>query len=71
MLFKRKNCFKSLVWEHGVIKGVFQRKYRFYSLLYLYINLLWVNGVGTVVAKEKKQHYQLGKERYLEDESLR
>ena len=54
MRFKLKKYFKSLVLKHGVIKGAFQRNYRSYSLLYLYINLLWVNGVGTVVAKERK-----------------
>ena len=68
MNFKLKNYFKSLVLKHGVIKGAFQRKYGFYSLLNLYMNLLGVNGVGTVVAKERKYSQQVNRI-YLEDDS--
>ena len=53
MFLKFKNDFKSLVWEHGLIKDTFQSKYILFSLLYFYINLLGVNGVRTAAAKEK------------------
>ena len=68
MHFKLKNYFKSLVLKHGVIKGAFQRNYRSYSLLHLYMNLHRGNEVGTVVAKERKYSQQVNRI-YLEDDS--
>ena len=46
MFLKFKNYFKSWVWEHLVLQAAFHTET-------IDKNLLWVNGVGTVVAKDK------------------
>ena len=54
MVLKFKNVFKSLDRAQRIMEGAFRRLIcRSYSLQYLHINLLGVNGVGTAVAKEK------------------